>query len=139
MFVGMMNQAHAVAAIDKIVSDTPYPVRGMVVVGGSPFTVLANSGKFVKINEKNGCSVVIDQFMTDTAKRADLVLPAAMFLEREEVTTNPLILQNKVFEPQGPWSDAKIWMELAKVMGYGEHFPWKDIAETIEHLIEPSG
>jgi len=139
MFVSMINQAHAVAAIDKIVSDKPYPVRGMVVVGGSPLSVLANSGKVEKLMKKMEFIVVIDQFMTATAKRADLVLPAAMFLERDEVTTNPLILQRKVVEPQGPWSDAKIWMELAKVMGYGEHFPWNDVYEAIEYLIEPTG
>jgi len=139
MFVGMINQAHAVAAIDKIVSDKPYPVRGMVVVGGSPLSVIPNSGKVEKLMKKMEFIVVIDQFMTATAKRADLVLPAAMFLERDEVTTNPLILQNKVVDPQGPWPDAKIWIELAKVMGYGEHFPWKDVYETIEHLIEPTG
>jgi len=139
MFVGMINQAHAVAAIDRIVSDKPYPVRGMVVVGGSPLSVLAHSGKVEKLMKKMEFIMVIDQFMTGTAKRADLVLPAAMFLERDEITTNPLILQRKVIEPQGPWPDAKIWMELAKVMGYGEHFPWKDVYETIKHLIEPTG
>jgi anaerobic selenocysteine-containing dehydrogenase len=139
MFVGMIQQAQAVAAIDKIVSDTPYPVRGMVVVGGSPLRVLANSGKVEKLMNKMEFTVVIDQFMTDTAKKADLVLPAAMFLERDEVTTNPLNLQNKVFEPQGPLPDSIIWMELARAMGYGEHFPWKNSLEAIEHLIEPSG
>ncbi|MBW1853748.1 MAG: molybdopterin-dependent oxidoreductase, partial [Deltaproteobacteria bacterium] len=139
MFVGMIQQAQAVAAIDKIVSDTPYPVRGMVVVGGSPLRVLANSGKVEELMNKMEFTVVIDQFMTDTAKKADLVLPAAMFLERNEVTTNPLILQNKVFEPQGPLPDSTIWMELARAMGYGEHFPWGNALEAIEHLIEPSG
>ncbi len=139
MFVGMIKQAHAVAAIDRILSDTPYPVRGMVSVGGSPLSILANSGKVEKLMDKMEFTVVIDQFMTSTAKKADLVLPAAMFLERDEVTTNPLILQNKVFEPQGPWPDTKIWMELAKVMGYGEHFPWNDASEAIEFLISPSG
>lgn len=139
MFVGMINQAHAVAAIDKIASDTPYPVRGMVVAGGSPLTVLANSGKVDTVMKKMEFTVVIDQFMTPTARRADLILPAAMFLERDEVTTNPLILQNKVFEPRGPWPDAQVWMELAKIMGYGDHFPWQDSAEAIAYLIEPSG
>jgi anaerobic selenocysteine-containing dehydrogenase len=139
MFVGMINQAHAVAAIDKILSDDPYPVRGMLVAGGSPLSVLANSGKVKKLIDKMEFTVVIDQFMTSTAKIADLVLPAAMFLERDEVTTNPLILQNKVFEPQGPWADSKIWVELAKAMGFGEHFPWNNSQEAIEHLVEPSG
>ena len=50
---------------------------------------------------------LIDQFMTAAAKCAHLVLPAANFLEREEIDINPFIIQQKVVEPDGPWPDWK--------------------------------
>jgi anaerobic selenocysteine-containing dehydrogenase len=139
MFVSMINQAHAVAALDLIESDTPYPVRGMVVAGGAPLSVLANAGKVKRVMDKMEFIMAIDQFMTETAKHAHLVLPAATFLERNEITINPINLQKKVVEPDGPWPDWKIWWELARAMGYGEHFPWSNTEELMEHLLETTG
>ena len=95
MFVSMINQAHAVAALARLATDTPYPVRGMVVTGGSPLSVLANAGKLAQVMEKMEFILVIDQFMTETAKRAHLVLPAATFLERDEIDINPFFLQKR--------------------------------------------
>jgi len=139
MFVSMIDQAHAVAALEHIVSDKPYPVRGMVVAGGAPLKVLANTGKLKRIIEKMEFILVIDQFMTATAKCAHLVLPAANFLEREEIDINPFFIQQKVVEPDGSWPDWKIWWELSRKMGYEEHFPWGRVEEVMEHLLETTG
>lgn len=138
LFVSMVNQAHAVAALDKMLHDIPYPVRGMLVAGGSPLAVLPNSLKMQKVMDKMEFVVVIDQFMTETAKHAHLVLPTAMFLERDELSTNPLNLQRRILEPHGPWPDWKIWFELAHSMGYGEHFQWNSAEEIIEYMLAPT-
>jgi anaerobic selenocysteine-containing dehydrogenase len=136
MFVSMISQAHAVAALDCIVKEKPYPVKGMIVAGGSPLRVLANTGKVEQAMDKMEFIVVIDPFMTETAKRAHLVLPAANFLEREEIDISPFSLQQKVVDPDGPWPDWKIWWELSLKMGYEEHFPWSSVQEIMEHLLE---
>ncbi len=139
MFTGMVSQAQAVAALEQLLQDKPYPVRGMIVAGGAPLTVLAGAEKAARIMDRMEFSIVIDQFMNRTAARADLVLPAATFLERDELIISPLALQRKVLEPDGPLADADIWRELALRCGFAEHFPWKTADEVIEHLLEPTG
>ena len=139
MFVSMIDQAHAIAALEPLATDTPYPVRGMVVAGGAPLKVLANTGKVKRVVEKMEFMVVIDQFMTEAAKCAHLVLPAATFLERDEIDINPFFLQRKVVDPDGPWPDWKIWWELSRKMGYEEHFPWSSVEKVMEHLLETTG
>jgi len=139
MYVSMIDQAHAVAALEPLVSEKPYPVRGMVVAGGAPLKILANTEKVKKIMDKMEFIVVIDQFMTAAAKCAHLVLPAANFLERDEIDISPFILQKKVVEPDGPWPDWKIWWEMSRKMGYEEHFPWSSVEGVMEHLLETTG
>jgi anaerobic selenocysteine-containing dehydrogenase len=138
MFCGMINQSQAMVLMEDILKGDP-PLKMMVVAAGSPLPVLANSNKMKQCLDRLDFVVVIDQFMTATAKMADLVLPAAFFLERDEISPRPLNLQRKVVDPQGPWADWKIWWELARKMGYGEHFPWKGFAEAADYLLEPTG
>jgi anaerobic selenocysteine-containing dehydrogenase len=89
--------------------------------------------------EKIEFIVVVDFFMTETAKHADLVLPAAFFLERDEIATMPVNLQNKVVDGGECWPDWKFWWELAKRMGYGKYFPWQSLEEIINYILAPIG
>lgn len=136
MFTSMINQAQAAAAIDLMAHAVPYPVKGMIVAGGSPMAVFPNAGKLEQVMREMEFIVVIDQFMTETAHLSHLVLPAAMFLERDELSVNPLNLQRKVFEPDGPLPDWAIWQKLAHKMGYAEHFPWRTHEDIVRHLLE---
>lgn len=91
--------------------------------------------------------VVMDLFMTETARLAHLVLPAASFLERTELCDYygtihgiPYVtLRKKVIDFPEAWPDLKFWLELAKRMGYGEYFPWKDVDEAIDYALKPTG
>jgi anaerobic selenocysteine-containing dehydrogenase len=89
--------------------------------------------------------VVVDIFMTDTAKMADVVLPGTTFLERPEIKDYlgqgaPLVaLGNQAIEPIGNCrQEWWIWAELGRRMGYEEHFPWQRAEELIHHLLEPA-
>jgi anaerobic selenocysteine-containing dehydrogenase len=69
--------------------------------------------------------VVFDQFVTDTAEYADILLPAAHFLEMEEVNANYLgnyIRYNApALEPMGESkSNLQVFHELAQRMGFTE-------------------
>jgi anaerobic selenocysteine-containing dehydrogenase len=90
--------------------------------------------------------VVFDDFMTETAKLADIILPASTFLERTQHkeygsrNTGYVTLRRAVVGPLWEsWPDWKFWFELAKRMGYREYFPWDDVEETIEFILKPSG
>jgi len=139
MFVSMINQAQALVVIEKILEKEESPIKALIVAGGSPIPQLANTNGVREALKKMEFITVIDLFMTETAKYADLVLPAAFFLEREEVASMPLNLQNKAVDGRNCMADWKFWCELAKKMGYGKYFPWQSFGELVDFVVEPTG
>lgn len=92
--------------------------------------------------------VVVDLFMTPTAELADLVLPAAHFLETEipmrawqrmgPAHQNYILAPRKVVEPAGEcWDDRKIVIELAKRMN--GNIPWETIRDLNNWQLELTG
>jgi anaerobic selenocysteine-containing dehydrogenase len=86
--------------------------------------------------------------MTPTAELADLVLPAAHWLETEisvraaqsmgPTRDSYVLATRKVIDPVGEcWDDRKIVLELAKKMGINT--PWKDIDEFNDWMVEETG
>jgi anaerobic selenocysteine-containing dehydrogenase len=70
-------------------------------------------------------TVVVDPFLTDTARHADYVLPAATFLEFDDLVGSyfhiSLGAQAKAAEPMGEsLPNAEIFRRLARAMGYAE-------------------
>ncbi len=69
--------------------------------------------------------VVIDQFLTDTAREADLVLPAKTMFEQSDVIGaywHPYIqLKQKLIEPLGEVKpESEVYYLLARKLGFGE-------------------
>ena len=139
MFVSMINQAQALVVMEKILKENESPIKAFISAGGSPLPELANSNKMREVLEKMEFVAVIDLFMTETARYADLVLPAAFFLEREEISSMPLNLQSKAVDGDQCWPDWKIWWEMSKRMGYGNYFPWADFEELADFVVQPTG
>lgn len=80
--------------------------------------------------------VAVDLFHTDTTAYADIVLPAASFLECDDLILSyfdlTLSAQAKAVEPMGAaLPNAEIFRRLAAAMGYGE----AELFETDESLI----
>jgi len=132
---------------DVVLSEKPYPIKSLMVVGGNPALTMPESNKVRKALEKLDFLVVIDPFMTETAKMADIVLPSCTFLEKMglgmvygiNAGIPYVLLRKKLIDPPGEaWADWKIWTELAKRMGLGDYFPWNNDEEVISHLLEPS-
>ncbi|HEU0022199.1 MAG TPA: molybdopterin-dependent oxidoreductase, partial [Dehalococcoidia bacterium] len=85
-------------------------------------------------------SVVIDLFQTDTADFADIVLPAASFLEFDDLVTSYFNLtiapQVKAQEPVGEsLPNQEIFRRLARAMGYREPELYESDESIIEHLL----
>jgi len=142
------GQAQANLLPEAILHGNPYPIKALLVEGGNPALTWPGSQQVQEALSKLDFLVVMDVFMTDTAKFADIVLPAATFLENTRVPleyaillpTPYIMLSPKVVEPlEECWPEAKFWLELSKKMGYGEYFPWKDWEEVLNYILEPSG
>jgi len=133
---------------DIVLTGKPYPITTMIVAGSNPAVTWPNSNKVRQALEKLDFLVVMDIFMTKTAEMADILLPATTFFERTDISAEGgrqvnapyLILRKPVIEPLWEsWPDWKFWFELAKKMGYGEYFYWRDIEEALDYFLEPTG
>jgi anaerobic selenocysteine-containing dehydrogenase len=89
-------------------------------------------------------TVVIDLFQTDTADYADVVLPAASFLEFDDLVTPyfqmMLSAQVKATEPLGEaLPNQEIFRRLARAMGYTEPELYELDAAIIATLVRSTG
>lgn len=142
----IFGEGHGMFLPDAILEEKPYPIKAAFITASNPLRTWPNTKKFGEALRKLEFLVVMDLFMTETAKQAHLVLPAASFLERDEwphfafvLGVPHIMLRKKVVEFEECWPDIKFWMELAKRMGYQEYFPWKDVDEYMDYVMEPSG
>jgi anaerobic selenocysteine-containing dehydrogenase len=89
-------------------------------------------------------TVVLDLFQTDTADFADIVLPAASFLEFDDLFTPyfqlMLSAQVKAAEPLGEsLPNQEIFRRLARAMGYTEPELYESDPEIIAAVLRTSG
>ena len=89
-------------------------------------------------------TVVVDLFATDTTDHADIVLPAASFLEFDDLMTSyfdlTLSAQVKASEPLGEaLPNTEIFRRLAAAMGFTEPELQESDADVIAALLEQSG
>ena len=131
--------------VDAILEESPYPVKMVVVQSGNPLVTMADSKRTREAFTKVETLVVIDIFMTETAKLADVILPAATCFEktqlnRASIRNNPMFLQNAVIPPVGDaWPDWKIVFELGRRLGFSAEFPWQTAEEAIDYQLQPAG
>jgi anaerobic selenocysteine-containing dehydrogenase len=131
---------------EAILTGQPYSVRALMVQGSNPVLTWPNTSKVISALKKLDLLVVSDLFMTETAKLADVFLPAASFFEEDllkdyTMVGLPLVvIGRKAIEPLGDCLEGwKIWAELGKTMGYNEYFPWCNTDELFATLLEPTG
>lgn len=123
-------------------------IRAFFVPGCNIVVSEGNSRKTADALRKLDFLVVVDFFMTPTAELADLVLPAAHFLETETPLRacqrmgaeyqNYILAPRRVIEPiEECWDDRKIVIELAKRMGVD--VPWQSTEEHNDWQLEEFG
>jgi len=121
----------------------PSDIKMMYVVGANPLNQIENINKSVEALRKLEFLVVNEQFMTPTAKFADIVLPVTTHFERNDIYTPWLkgryaIYSNKVTEPMYECkADLEIFGELAKRLGISDYNP-KTEDEWLRSFVEES-
>jgi len=146
IFGKFTGETTSMPVADAIITGKPYPVKALIVQGCNPALTWPDSNKVGEAFQRLDLLVVSDLFMTETARLADIFLPAAAFLERKIIRDYafeglPLIaVSNKVIEPPADClEDWQIWSELGKKMGYADYFPWQSADELFAYLLEPTG
>jgi len=107
------------------------PVRMIWVGGTNIVNQAADSKAIVQAFENTEFVVVVDAFMNDTAARADLLLPAALMLEQEDIIGSYLhdyvqYLQPVLKAPGEARDDYSILYELSKRLDPPVSMPEKD-------------
>jgi anaerobic selenocysteine-containing dehydrogenase len=126
--------------LDQIITGKPYPIRGLWFQASNTLGGLGlDPKKWRDAFKKVEFIVVTDLFMTATAQYADVVLPAATFLEKDGVRTwwTPLQSINKVVTVDECKSDVEINFELSR--RFDPDLKWQTFHELFDDIIKPSG
>ncbi|MGA7875307.1 MAG: molybdopterin-dependent oxidoreductase, partial [Desulfoferrobacter sp.] len=125
----MPRRSFLLPAIGKEILQAENPSVKMIWVNGSNIINQAPESRLIADAFERVCfKVVVDAFPTDTAQRADLVLPCALMFEREEIIGSFLHdyvhYARKVLEPPGEArSDLEILTDLGRRLDPEIHIP----------------
>jgi anaerobic selenocysteine-containing dehydrogenase len=128
---------------DAMLTGVPYPVRGAFVQGSNPLLTYPHARKVAEALLSLEFMVVADMFMTPTAAIADVVLPAATYLESDSIAAPPyampvISVQQKTTSIDECRSDYATLSAIAGALGQGEHF-WKTEEECLDFILRPAG
>lgn len=118
------------------------PIKAMMCWNANPVTQAPECDKIVKGLEREDLFLVsAEHFISDTAAYADIILPAAMGAEMEDIILSwghfYLTYNEKCTQAPGEaLSNAEIFRRLAAKMGFTEaQFQWSD-SECLEQYID---
>jgi anaerobic selenocysteine-containing dehydrogenase len=133
---GIFRRSISMAKLGEDMLSAKDPELKMIwVERGNPVAQNPDTNKILKAFRKLEFRVVVEQFMTDTASEADVILPAKNMFEQSDIIGsywNPYVqLKPKVVEPAGLVKpETEIYYHLAKTMGYNE-------SEILKYLPAP--
>lgn len=117
------------------------PIKSLMVWNTNPVTQSPETDKIIAgLQREDLFTIVADHFITDTAAYADLVLPAAMGAEMEDMILSwghlYLTYNTKCIDPPGEaLPNNEIFRRLAKRLGFEEdNFKWSD-SECLENYV----
>jgi anaerobic selenocysteine-containing dehydrogenase len=128
----------------SMVSGDPYRVRGIWIVGSNPLLTGTQGLTIEKaLRDHMEYTVVSDLFMTPTAHLADLVLPAAHWLEQDDVVYMHkiwcVLSRKKLARIGETMDDRDVIFDVAHRLGLQEAFPWPDRHTYLDWLLEETG
>lgn len=135
------GESHAIALPNAVLKADPYPIKSLIIVGGSVVTAWPQPEIWRKTLDAMDFLVCVDRFPTADMAYADIVLPATTYYEIESyMTYGPVFrLRERVIEPLGESRPGFfILAELARHLGYGDLYPQSE-DELLRHALKASG
>ncbi len=126
--------------LEQIFTEKPYPIKGMWIQTAGIMQGLGMDPKrWKKALRKLDFIVAVDLFHTPTTQFADVVLPAATFLEKDSFRSwwVPLQSINKVMEVDECLPDVEINFELAR--RFDPEFEFDSVHGLFDEILKPSG
>jgi anaerobic selenocysteine-containing dehydrogenase len=128
----------------SMITGEPYRTRAIWIVGSNPL-LTATEGLTIEraLKDYMEYTVVSDLFMTPTAQLADLVLPAAHWLEQDDIAFMHEVwcaMTRKKLAQIGEAKDDKdVILEVAHRLGLNDAFPWPDLHTYLDWVCEGTG
>jgi anaerobic selenocysteine-containing dehydrogenase len=127
----------------SVVTGDPYRIRAFWIVGSNPLLTMTHSLEVEEALKIMEFVVVSDFFLTPTAQLADLVLPAATWLEQEDVVNLHkiwcVLARKKLAQIGESRDDREVIIQLAKRLELQEAFPWTDLRAYNDWTLEETG
>ena len=148
----LVDQGQAMDLPRQIRTGDPYPLRGLVAFGLN-HRMFPGSASFLEAVQQLDFICDVDLFATDSARYADIVLPACSSVERSELRCYPekyVALSQPAIAPLGESrSDTDIVFDLARRLGLddpllnpapdGSMPPAAAFDAALDWILEPSG
>ncbi|MDR7236621.1 assimilatory nitrate reductase catalytic subunit NasC [Neobacillus drentensis] len=113
-------------------------IKGLFLMCSNPIVSNPNANFVKEALKKLTFFVAVDLFVSETARLADLILPASSYLEDEGTMTNVegrVTLREASFPcPEEVKHDWQIICEIARVLGKEEHFSFSSAEEIFTEL-----
>lgn len=113
------------------------PIKALFVYNGNPVATAPEAATIARgLARDDLFTVVSEQFMTDTARFADVIFPACTQIEQDDVVTAwghlYLGFNHRAIEPRGESvPNTELWRRLARAMGFTE----PELFESDESLL----
>ncbi len=135
----VVNQANLARELEKL------DIKMLFIYNTNPLVSLPNQNLLRKIlMERDIFIVVHDLFLTDTARFADIVIPAASFFEYNDIVDSYyhdyININQKIFDPPGfAISNHDLFVKLAYKMNLKDKFLFETENEIINRIISDLG
>jgi anaerobic selenocysteine-containing dehydrogenase len=116
-------------------------IHALFVYDSNPAVIAPDQNQVIKgLQREDLMTVVLEHFVTDTARYADYVLPATTQLEHWDLMTSwgqtYLNLNQPVIAPRGESkSNSEIFRTLAKTMGFEEEYLYESDLDIIQKTL----
>ncbi len=126
---------------DAILTEEPYPVKMAFFISSNPVLTRANAGEVYKALEALEFMAVADFFITPTAELADIVLPAATWLEMDHIADfwkrhGYILPRRKAIQVGECRSDHEMLNDLGKRVGQEDYW-WDSFEGGLDYILEP--
>ncbi|MCL1895132.1 MAG: molybdopterin-dependent oxidoreductase [Clostridiales bacterium] len=135
--------AHIPAVMEAMRTGKPYPVKALLLFGNNGLLGFADAERTYEAFKNVDFMCCMDLFMTPTAEMCDLVLPAASWLELDQVWALPffssyaVMAQKKITRTHECKADEEVFCELSARMGLDYGF--KNIYEIFDWQLDEVG
>jgi anaerobic selenocysteine-containing dehydrogenase len=139
----MNPMVHLPSLWDSLVYGDPYRVKALWILGSNPLVTSPRPRHIARALDSLEYLVVSELFMTMTAQQADLILPAATWLEQDDVVNQfkqwCVVARQKVAQVGEARDDREVMIDLARRLDLEFAFPWGSWRAFLDEMLNGTG